>query len=208
MLKKQTSHCHESCSLKPQRLQKFKHSEMRQPESPWYILGSALSLVPNASKFSRQRTCRLYASMAWISVYQVQVHHNPFHRVHCPTTALSARQKMWSSERSASRPRNWSCFARQLLAAIWPAIFVPNSILHIIYILTFFVALVIVSFKVSLSTVSWAFDQPRCALRAYVRRLEDTSPYDDDIEDMPESPKRYREVYADDFITQDRAKLL
>jgi hypothetical protein len=76
-----------------------------------------------------------------------------------------------------------------LLAAIWPAIFVPNSILHIIYILTFFVALVIVSFKVSLSTVSWAFDQPRCALRAYVRRLEDTSPYDDDIEDMPDIAK-------------------
>lgn len=40
------------------------------------------------------------------------------------------------------------------------------------------------------------------------RRLEDTSPYDDDIEDMPESPKRYREVYADDFITQDRVKLM
>ena len=68
-------------------------------------------------------------------LYQVQVHHNPFHRVHCPTTALSARQKMWSRERSASRPRNWSCFARQLLAAIWPAIFVPNSILHHIYLL-------------------------------------------------------------------------
>lgn len=39
--------------------------------------------------------------------------------------------------------------------------------------------------------------------RSASRRLEDTSPYDDDIEDMPESPKRYREVYADDFITQD-----
>lgn len=37
-----------------------------------------------------------------------------------------------------------------------------------------------------------------------VRRQEDTSPCEDDIfSEQSPSPKRYREVYADDFINQD-----